>query len=281
MARRKGTTRGGSVASSASAGARLKAGGAPRRATNATSATSATSASRPRARVAAAAPVIDAIRARVFGRRLRAWYRANARDLPWRRTRDPYHILVSELMLQQTQVSRVLDYWTAFVARFPTLHDVARAQPAHVLESWAGLGYYARARNLHALARHVTRDGGPGTLPSTPDALRALPGIGAYTAGAVASFAFERRAALVDTNVARVLARVFAPGTDPKSGAGQKRLWAIAEAILPRRGIDAWTHNQALMELGALVCTARVRRCEGCPVKPACLTHAEKGCPPI
>ena len=263
MARRKDSAGGGKVTRAGSRGANVAVGGGPRRRTRAV----------PEADV-------DLLRARVFGRRLRAWYRANARDLPWRRTRDPYHILVSELMLQQTQVSRVLDYWTAFVARFPTLHDVARARPAQVLESWAGLGYYARARNLHALARHVTRDGGPGAIPSTTDALRALPGIGAYTAGAVASFAFERRAALVDTNVARVLARVFAPGTDAKTGAGQKRLWAIAEAILPRRGRDAWTHNQALMELGALVCTARVRRCEGCPVKPACLTHAAKGCPP-
>ena len=269
MPRRKGLAGAGKVTRREPRDANVAVGGGPRRPVrNARQRTGATGAD------------VDAVRARVFGRRLRAWYRANARDLPWRRTRDPYHVLVSELMLQQTQVSRVLDYWTAFVARFPTLADVARARPAEVLESWAGLGYYARARNLHALARHVTRDGGPGTIPSTTVELRALPGIGAYTAGAVASFAFERRAALVDTNVARVLARVFAPGTDPKTGAGQKRLWAIAEAILPRRGIDAWTHNQALMELGALVCTARVRRCEGCPVKPACLTHAEKGCPP-
>ena len=122
------------------------------------------------------------------------------------------------------------------------------------------------------------RDGGAGTLPGTPEALRALPGIGAYTAGAVASFAFERRAALVDTNVARVLERVFAPGTDVKSGRGQKVVWRIAEAILPRRGTEVWTHNQALMELGALVCTARVRRCAGCPVKPVCLTNEAKGC---
>jgi A/G-specific adenine glycosylase len=224
-------------------------------------------------------PDVDPTRAREFGRRLRAWYRRNARDLPWRRTRDPYHVLVSELMLQQTQVARVVDYYARFLARFPTLRHVAEAEPHHVTAEWAGLGYYARARNLHALARQVHADGAAGVLPPTPQALRALPGIGAYTAGAVASFAFERRAALVDTNVARVLARVFAPGTDVKTGRGQKLVWGIAETILPRRGPEVWTHNQALMELGALVCTARVRRCAGCPVKPVCLTHAAKGCP--
>ncbi|MCU0624755.1 MAG: hypothetical protein MUF53_12965, partial [Gemmatimonadaceae bacterium] len=198
--------------------------------------------------------------ARAFGTKLRAWYRRHARDLPWRRTRDAYQVLVSELMLQQTQVSRVIDYWHAFLARFPTLHDVASAHEREVLAHWSGLGYYARARNLHKLARQVVRERA-GTLPSTPEELRALPGIGAYTAGAVASFAFERRAALVDTNVARVLARVFAPGLDPKRPRDLTRLWGIAEAIVPRTGKAAWVQNQALMELGALVCTARVMRC--------------------
>jgi A/G-specific adenine glycosylase len=137
------------------------------------------------------------------------------------------------------------------------------------MESWAGLGYYARARNLHALSRHVhaTRDG---VLPAEPHELRALPGVGAYTAGAVASFAFERRAALVDTNVARVLARVFAPQLNPKRPRDLTQLWAIADAVLPRTGRAAWTHNQALMELGALVCTARVKKCEACPVRRLC-----------
>jgi A/G-specific adenine glycosylase len=224
--------------------------------------------------------VVDPTTASAFSGRLRRWFRRHGRDLPWRRTRDPYRVLVSELMLQQTQVSRVVDYYARFLDRFPTLRHVAEAPPHHVLEAWAGLGYYARARNLHALARHVTSDGGPGLLPGEPTALRALPGVGAYTAGAVASFAFERRAALVDTNVARVLRRVFAPDVDPKSGRGQKALWAIAESILPRTGTAAWTHNQALMELGALVCTARARHCRGCPVRPVCATHARHGCPP-
>jgi A/G-specific adenine glycosylase len=207
-----------------------------------------------------------------FGRRLRAWYRANARDLPWRRTRDAYHVLVSELMLQQTQVSRVESYYGEFLARFPTLADVARARPARVMEAWNGLGYYARARNLHRLARQVT-DGGRSPerpLPAEPAELRALPGIGAYTAGAVASFAYERRAALVDTNVARVLKRAFAPTVDTKSPRGQRVAWQLAESLLPRTGRATWTHNQALMELGALICTARIAHCDRCPVRRQC-----------
>ena len=222
---------------------------------------------------------IPAERLRTFGRRLRRWYRAHSRDLPWRRTRDPYHVLVSELMLQQTQVSRVVPRYHEFLATFPTLHAVAAAPPARVTEAWSGLGYYARARNLHALARHVTAPGGPGGIPADPAALRALPGIGAYTAGAVASFAYERRAPLVDTNVARVLRRVFAPALVPKSTAEAKAAWALAEATLPRSGRHAWTHNQALMELGALVCTARLRHCGACPVKRVCETHTRVGCP--
>lgn len=211
--------------------------------------------------------------ARDFSARLRRWFRAHGRDLPWRRTRDPYHVLVSELMLQQTQVSRVIDYYDRFLARFPSLHRLAEAPQAHVLEAWSGLGYYARARNLHALARTVTREG-TGTLPPDPAALRALPGVGAYTAGAVASFAFERRAELVDTNVARVLARVFAPQLQPKRPRDLTQLWRIAAAVLPQRGPTAWTHNQAIMELGAVVCTARVRHCTHCPVRSHCATRA-------
>lgn len=215
---------------------------------------------------------VDPAVAAQFGRRLRAWYRRNARDLPWRRTRDPYRVLVSELMLQQTQVSRVVDYYAEFLERFPTLADVARARPTRVTEAWDGLGYYARARNLHKLAKQVTDNGRSPekTLPAEAESLRGLPGIGAYTAGAVSSFAYERRAALVDTNVARVIERVFVPGTAVKSTKGQRTVWAIAESILPRTGRATWTHNQALMELGALVCTARVARCGKCPVRTVC-----------
>ena len=169
-------------------------------------------------------------------------------------------------MLQQTQVARVLDYYERFISRFPTLESLAAATPKRVRESWEGLGYYARARNLHALSRRVTE------LPSDPAELRELPGIGAYTAGAVASFAYERRAPLVDTNVARVLKRAFAPRADFKTASGAKKIWAIAESILPRGGKATWVHNQAVMELGALVCTARVAHCAKCPVKKHCLT---------
>jgi A/G-specific adenine glycosylase len=215
---------------------------------------------------------IDVLVARRFGTALRRWFRANGRDLPWRKTRDPYRILVSELMLQQTQVSRVVTRYAEFIEAFPTLHHVARARPKRVMEAWAGLGYYARARNLHALARQVTDRGrdAAAVLPAEADVLRGLPGIGAYTAGAVSSFAYERRAELVDTNVARVIKRVFAPDADLKSGRDQKRIWAIARVLLPRTGAATWTHNQAMMELGALVCTARVARCGQCPVRRVC-----------
>ena len=179
-------------------------------------------------------------------------------------------------MLQQTQVSRVVEYYGDFLEAFPTLHHVARARPKRVMEAWAGLGYYARARNLHALAKVVTDSGRDalGALPADAAALRALPGVGAYTAGAVSSFAYERRAALVDTNVARVIKRVFAPHVEIKSGPGQKELWAIARELLPRTGKATWTHNQALMELGALVCTARIAHCGACPVRTVCATYA-------
>jgi A/G-specific adenine glycosylase len=213
---------------------------------------------------------IEPMRASRFSRALRTWFGKHGRDLPWRATRDPYRVLVSEAMLQQTQVARVLGFYERFLARFPTMSALAEAPSRQVRESWEGLGYYARARNLHALSRQVTE------LPSSPSELRLLPGIGPYTAGAVASFAFEQRAALVDTNVARVLRRVFAPRADFKTGRGQKRLWAIAESVLPRTGKATWAHNQALMELGAIVCTARVAHCEVCPVSSLCRSSKKK-----
>ena len=175
-------------------------------------------------------------------------------------------------MLQQTQVSRVVGFYGRFLDRFPTLDAVARARPSQVKEAWQGLGYYARARNLHRLAREVSPPNGNGVMPGDPAELRRLPGVGPYTAGAVASFAYERRASLVDTNVARVIRRVFAPRANPRSTKGQRALWEIATDLLPRTGKATWTHNQALMELGALVCTARVMKCDECPVKRFCLT---------
>ena len=220
----------------------------------------------------AARAEVDAARAARFSRAVRAWFRKHGRPLPWRETRDPYRVLVSEAMLQQTQVSRVLSYYERFLGRFPTLGALAAARPGQVREFWEGLGYYARARNLHALARTVR-----GELPSDPADLRRLPGVGAYTAGAVASFAYEKRAALVDTNVARVIRRAFAPRADFKTSRGANRIWAIAEAILPRTGKETWAHNQGIMELGALVCTARIARCGECPCSRNCRTGRAKG----
>ena len=208
--------------------------------------------------------------AALFRRRLLAWFRRHGRDLPWRRTRNPYRILVSEVMLQQTQVSRVTEYYPRFLKRFPSLPSLAAASPGTVREAWDGLGYYRRAVNLHRLARQVVAQP-RGRLPREPDALRELPGVGRYTAGAVASFAFEQPVAAVDTNVARVLRRAFHPRL-PAGARGERRLWATAAALLPREGATAWAFNQAVMELGALVCTARIARCGACPVAGACAT---------
>ena len=205
----------------------------------------------------------------IFRKRLLAWFRRKGRDLAWRRTRDPYRVLVSEIMLQQTQVSRVELFYERFLERWPTLDDLARARPKQVREQWEGLGYYRRAANLHALAKVVVRERG-GRMPHHPDELRTLPGIGPYTAGAVACFAFERRAPAVDTNVARVIRRAFHPRR-PKDP-NDKVVWQTAEALLPRTGKSAWAFNQGIMELGALVCTARVARCGECPVRGACKT---------
>ncbi len=209
-----------------------------------------------------------------FGRLLRRWYTLHARDLPWRKTRDPYAILVSELMLQQTQVLRVVPRWHEFLAQFPTLHTIAESSVETVEAAWEGLGYYARARNLHRTARLVTRDGTDAyaTLPSAVAELRALPGIGRYTAGAVSSFAYGKRAPLVDTNVARVLQRVFLSKANRKTARTENALWELAERSLPTRSAAVWTHNQALMEIGALVCTARVMHCKRCPVRVVCGT---------
>ncbi len=178
-------------------------------------------------------------------------------------------------MLQQTQVLRVVPRWHEFLSQFPTLHAIASASVMQVEEAWEGLGYYARARNLHKTARLVTRDGADltATLPPDVASLNALPGIGRYTAGAVSSFAYGRRAPLVDTNVARVLQRVFLPRSRRKTAATERALWQLAERSLPRTSAAVWTHNQALMELGALVCTARVMHCAKCPVRGVCGTY--------
>ena len=204
-----------------------------------------------------------------FRRRLLRWFRRHGRDLPWRRTRDPWSVLVSEFMLQQTQVARVEVYWPRFLEQFPTVGALASASPGAVRESWEGLGYYRRAENLHRLAKVVTREQ-DGRIPSDPGALRLLPGVGRYTAGAVSAFAFERAEPAVDTNVARVLRRAFHPRA--RGAGGDRTLWNTAAALQTRHGRSAWAFNQAIMELGALVCTARVARCGACPVRPVCKT---------
>jgi A/G-specific adenine glycosylase len=209
------------------------------------------------------------LRAPQFRLRLLRWFRGHGRDLAWRRTREPYLILVSEFMLQQTQVSRVEAFYPRFLARYPSLQSLAAASPTAVRESWQGLGYYRRAANLHRLAQQVVRERN-GIIPHDPVELQQLPGVGRYTAGAVASFAFERVTPAVDTNVGRVLRRAFHPRTRP-SVLG-RRVWQTAGHILPRSRKGAWAFNQAIMELGALICTARVARCGECPVRAACAT---------
>jgi len=201
-----------------------------------------------------------------FRRRLLAWYSRNARNLPWRRTRDPYRIVVSEVMLQQTQVSRVEEYYPRFLSRFPDLHALAAAPARAVREAWDGLGYYARAKNLHALAKTVVRRH-DAMLPEEPADLIELPGIGPYTAGAVASFAYEKPVPAVDTNVGRVIRRVWL-GAKAKD----KDVWKVAAQLVPQDGARAWRFNQAIMELGALICVARKPRCPECPVRAECRT---------
>ena len=217
--------------------------------------------------------------AAVFARRLTAWYDRCRRDLPWRSGRscqngtsapaasDPYHVLVSEAMLQQTQVATVVPYFNRFVERFPTLAALAAADEQEVLRLWQGLGYYSRARNLRAAARAVVEQYA-GQLPREPDELLKLPGVGRYTAGAVASIAFDQRAPILDGNVVRVLCRVDRIESDPRERATQELLWRRAEAVLPKRRVG--TFNSALMELGATVCTPRLPQCLICPVREHC-----------
>lgn len=201
---------------------------------------------------------------------LASWYRRGHRDLPWRRTRDPYAIWISEVMLQQTRVDTVIPRYTRWLARFPTVEALARASLDEVLEEWAGLGYYARARNLHAAARAVSERHG-GHLPDDPAAIRALPGIGRYTAGAILSLAWHRREPILDGNVLRVLSRLFRLAGDPRAAAGQKALWTLAERMVEAG--DPATINQAMMELGATVCAPRDPSCASCPLSRVCAAH--------
>ena len=204
---------------------------------------------------------------RRFRRRLLGWYGRHGRDLPWRKTRDPYRILVSEVMLQQTQVERVLPKYAEWLERFPSLRALAAATEKDATRTWYPLGYNARPKRLHAIAREVVTHYG-GALPSDAAALRTFKGLGDYTIGAVRSFAFGQRAPIVDTNVARVLFRVFVGRGDPSAHAMRRRLWDLSGALLPRRNV--FDFNQALMDLGAMVCVARTPRCPVCPMQPIC-----------
>lgn len=205
-----------------------------------------------------------------FQRRLLAWYRRHRRDLPWRRTDDPYRILVSEIMLQQTQVDRVVPKYHEFLGRYPTLEALSRARPGEVRRVWYPLGYNVRPLHLRGIAREtVARYGG--RLPDDPAALRAMRGIGRYTAGALLCFAYGRAVPVVDTNVRRVLGRVFLGPRRLRQLRGQKAMWDLAGALLPRR--RAYDYNQALMDFGAVWCTARTPRCAPCPMKYFCAAY--------
>ena len=204
-----------------------------------------------------------------FRRRLLTWYWKHGRDLPWRRTRDPYRILVSEIMLQQTQVDRVMPKYKEWLKKYPTLKALAAARPHDVIRTWYPLGYNIRPRRLHAIAREsVLRYGG--LLPDDETTLRSFKGIGPYTAGAILSFAFGRREAILDTNVARVLYRVFVGTGELRTHALQRHLWSLSRVLLPRRHV--FDFNQGLMDFGATVCTARRPRCRSCPLATTCRT---------
>ena len=205
-----------------------------------------------------------ALARRRFRASLLRWYRCHRRGLPWRNTRDPYRIWVSEIMLQQTRVAAVLSHYHEFLRRFPSLRSLAAARPAAVLAAWSGLGYYGRARSLHAAARVIVRKR-RGRIPRSVEELRALPGIGRYTAAAISSIAFGRPEAVVDGNVARVLGRLSG------APASEQALWSQAEALLSRQ--HPGDFNQAMMELGATVCLPATPRCDRCPVFAFCRTR--------
>ncbi len=221
------------------------------------------------------APPDPSERDREIAAALGAWFDRVARDLPWRRTRDPYAIWLSEVMLQQTRVDTVIPYYERFLARYPTVSALASAEIDDVLSLWSGLGYYRRARVLHLAAREITARH-DGALPRDVPALLALPGVGAYTAGAIASIAYDQPVPLVDGNVARVLSRIEGIDDDIRSASGTRKLWSTAERLVrgPAGSVHPGRFNQALMELGATVCTPRNPRCDACPVDGACAARA-------
>ncbi|OGW83360.1 MAG: A/G-specific adenine glycosylase [Omnitrophica bacterium GWA2_52_8] len=210
---------------------------------------------------------------KTFQKKLLEWFKSNARDLPWRRTHDPYHIWVSEIMLQQTQVDTVIPYYTRWINRFPAVQTLAQSPVSEVMKHWAGLGYYRRARMLHEAAKTICKKYA-GVLPQDTDELRKLPGIGRYTAGAIASIAYNQKAPVLDGNVIRVLSRVEAVSNDISQLKTLNRLWQLAEAYLPDENTGDF--NQALMELGATVCFPENPRCGTCPVASLCKAHRFK-----
>lgn len=203
-----------------------------------------------------------------FSESIRNWYSENRRDLPWRNTSDPYKIWLSEIMLQQTRVEQGLDYYLKFEKRFPTVVDFANASEDEILVLWQGLGYYSRARNMHKAAQTI-RDAYSGKFPKTYDEIISLKGVGKYSAAAIASFAYGLPHAVVDGNVYRVLARYFNDDSVINNASGQKRFQAYADELLDQH--NPAEHNQAIMELGALVCTPKKTNCEKCPLKESCL----------
>jgi A/G-specific adenine glycosylase len=204
---------------------------------------------------------------RAFHDSLKEWFREHQRDLPWRNPRTPYAVTVSELMLQQTQVKTVIPYFNRWMISYPDWKSLARASEQSVLKSWEGLGYYRRARNLHRLAQTVANDLG-GKMPATIEGLMKLPGIGRYTAGAISSLAFHQKAPLVDGNVIRVFARIFACAENVAKPHVVEQFWNLAEALLPNA--DFGIHNESLMELGALICTPKNPSCMICPMQKVC-----------
>jgi A/G-specific adenine glycosylase len=210
----------------------------------------------------------------VFQRRILAWYRVHHRRLPWRETRNPYRILVSEIMLQQTQVDRVIPKYLEFLRRYPTVETLAQAGTKELRRLWYPLGYNVRPLRLRRIARLTLHEHG-GRIPDSYDGLLAMDGIGRYTAGAVLSFAFKRDAPILDTNVARLLARYFGVRGDPKCSTTQRRLWQLAEASIPKG--KGYVINQAMMDFGALVCTARAPHCPTCVLQRTCRSYPVDG----
>jgi len=205
-----------------------------------------------------------------IGKQLLTWYHANKRDMPWRHTKDPYCILLSEFMLQQTQVDTVIPYYHRFLESFPTVHDLANAPQDRILKSWEGLGYYARARNLHKAAKAISEEY-HGKVPDTYDTLKSLPGFGPYTTAAVLSIAFNKDHAVLDGNVIRVLTRLFNLNDDVTQTAVKNHLWELAESLLEKG--QAGDYNQAVMELGATICTPKNPTCATCPLNNVCLAY--------